>query len=580
METISTIWSLLNARQRRGASILLVLMIGSMLFEMLGIGMVVPALAFMVQDSAIMNSPFIASWLERLGNPQPNQLILGGLILLLAIYVLKSIFLVCVAVWQTRFVSQLQADLSRRLFTTYLAQPWSFHLQRNSAELMRNIDNVQGFAIACTSLLILIAEILVLLGIVALLVMFEPTGAIVVGTVLGVSAIVYDSITRHRLARWGSLRYHHAGQYLKHMQEGLGGAKDVKILGCEQQFIDRFTTDATAMARMTGRQSLFQQVPRLWYELLAVTALCLLTATMVWQGKPLEAFVPTLGLFATAAFRLLPSANRLAMAAQQIRFAKTQTDTLKHELSLPSVISSGELACKMSFRDAIQLNHVTYRYAGSHVDSVDDIGIRIGHGSSVGLIGGSGAGKSTLVDLILGLLPPTSGSVLVDGIDIQSNIRGWQSLVGYVPQSIYLSDDTLKHNVAFGIADDSIDIAAVTRALKAAQLDGFIATLPSGLETLVGERGVRLSGGQRQRIGIARALYNDPDVLVLDEATSALDNETEKEVMAAVNSLHGTKTLIIVAHRFSTVSECDILYQFDSGRVLHSGSFSDVVKHA
>jgi ABC-type bacteriocin/lantibiotic exporter with double-glycine peptidase domain len=577
METIFSIWSVLTAPQRRGAAALLGLMLCSMLFEMLGIGMVVPALAFMVQDKAVTDSQLLEPWIAWLGHPTTNQLILGGLLLLLVIYVLKSCFLVFVAYTQSRFVSQLQASMSRRLFETYLGQPWAFHLQRNSAELIRNIDNIQQFGITCTSLLTLIAELLIMLGILGLLVWCETVGAIVVGTVLCVSTFFYDSITRHRLAHWGRRRYAHAERYVKHMQEGLGGAKDVKILGCEQHFIDRFTTDATGLAQMTGRQSLFQQIPRLWYELLAVTALCLLTGVMIWQGKPLQSFVPTLGLFATAAFRLLPSANRLSMAMQQIRFAKAQTETLKQELALAVRKPGAATNSKMAFRNAIDINHVCYRYDASHADSLKDVTIRIAHGSSVGLIGGSGAGKSTLVDIILGLLPTTSGKVLVDGIDIQDNIRGWQGLVGYVPQSIYLSDDTLRRNVAFGIANENIDEALVARAIRTAQLDVFVASLPQGLETLVGERGVRLSGGQRQRIGIARALYRDPDVLVLDEATSALDNETEKEVMAAVNSLHGMKTLVIVAHRLSTVAECDILYRLDNGVVTQGGAFAEVI---
>ena len=578
METVSAIWSLLTHRQRRAAGLLLGLMLCGMLFEMLGIGMVVPALAFMVQDPEVASSPIVQSWRERLGNPSQSQLVLGGLGILLVIYVLKSVFLVFVAYCQSRFVAGLQASMNRRLFSTYLAQPWAFHLQRNSADLIRNIDNIQMFAVTCTAVLSLVTELLVMAGIVTLLLWFEPTGAVVVGVVLGFATVLYDSITRARLAQWGQRRYDHNGRYVKHMQEGLGGAKDVKVLGCERHLIDCFTIDAEGLARMTGRQSLFQQIPRLWYELLAVTALCLLTAVMIWQGKPLAGFVPTLGLFATAAFRLLPSANRLALAVQQIRFAKTPTETLKRELSLPCEELSLGRGDPMRFLEEIRLENVTYRYSGSHADAVSDISIRIPHGSSVGIIGGSGAGKSTLVDIILGLLPPTTGGVYVDNVDVQNNTRAWQNLIGYVPQSIYLSDDTLRRNVAFGLPDESIDDASVSRALKVAQLDGFVAGLPAGADTFVGERGIRLSGGQRQRIGIARALYYDPSVLVLDEATSALDNETERDVMNAVNALHGQKTLIIVAHRFSTVSECDTLYRLEAGRVCESGKFSDVVK--
>jgi ABC-type multidrug transport system fused ATPase/permease subunit len=231
----------------------------------------------------------------------------------------------------------------------------------------------------------------------------------------------------------------------------------------------------------------------------------------------------------------------------------------------------------MAFRTGISLENVSYRYPTGHADALSDVSLTMPHGSSVGLVGGSGAGKSTLVDIILGLLDPSSGRVTVDGVDIGSNVRGWQDQVGYVPQSIFLCDDTLRRNVAFGIPDGRVDEAAVRRALRAAQLEDFVAALPQGLDTTVGERGMKLSGGQRQRIGIARALYHDPQVLVLDEATSALDTETEKGVMEAVNALHGAKTLIIIAHRLTTVANCDLLYKLENGRVVQSGSFAEVV---
>jgi ABC-type multidrug transport system fused ATPase/permease subunit len=315
----------------------------------------------------------------------------------------------------------------------------------------------------------------------------------------------------------------------------------------------------------------------MWCELLAVVALCLLTAVMLWQGKPLQSFVPSLGLFATAAFRLLPSVNRLAVSLQQIRWAKTLTDCLHDELALPIVEPAEGRGAALPFRTAIELDHVSFCYPGCEKPAIADITLSIPHGSSVGIVGGSGAGKSTLVDVILGLLPPTEGRVSVDGENIHENVRAWQNLVGYVPQNIYLSDDTIRRNIAFGLDDEFVDDDAISRTLRAAQLESFIATLSLGLETPIGERGVRLSGGQRQRIGIARALYYDPVVLVLDEATSALDMDTEREVMNAVESLHGQKTIVIVAHRMSTVAHCDIVFRIENGRLVWSGTLSDVL---
>jgi ABC-type multidrug transport system fused ATPase/permease subunit len=328
---------------------------------------------------------------------------------------------------------------------------------------------------------------------------------------------------------------------------------------------------------MAALQSLVHQLPRLWFELLAVAALLLLTAVMVWQGTPSERLLPMLGLFATVAFRMLPSVNHMTSAIHRLRTAEGMLIDLAKELSLAHDTASIRPAMPLSFRDAIVLENVRFRYPGSRENVLDSVSIRIPHGASVGFIGGSGAGKSTLVDVILGLLPPAAGQVTVDGRDIHDSLRGWQDTIGYVSQTIYLCDDSIRRNIAFGVPEKDVDDDAVRRALKAAQLDEFVDSLPAGADTFVGERGVRLSGGQRQRIGIARALYHDPEVLVLDEATSALDVDTEKGVMAAVNALHGTKTLIIVAHRLTTVADCDTLYRLEKGRIVKSGTFAEVI---
>ena len=319
------------------------------------------------------------------------------------------------------------------------------------------------------------------------------------------------------------------------------------------------------------------QVPRLWFELLAVAALLLLTAVMVWQGTPSTKLIPMLGLFATVAFRMLPSVNHISAATQRLRVSEAMLSSLHKELALENEIPPSRSASPLRFHDRIVLENVSFCYQGAHEAALKSISICIPHGTSVGFVGGSGAGKSTLVDVILGLLPPTSGRVTVDGQNIHDSLRGWQNVIGYVSQSIYLCDDTIRRNIAFGVPEKDIDNDAVWRALKSAQLDEFVESLPDRAETFVGERGVRLSGGQRQRIGIARALYHDPEVVVLDEATSALDTETEKGVMAAVDALHGVKTLIIVAHRLTTVSGCDLLYRLDKGRVVQSGTYAEVI---
>ncbi len=576
MDTARAIWSILLPRQRRAAVILFCLVLAGTALETFSIGLVVPALAFMTRGSEA-SSPLVTRWLSWLGNPSSNQLILLVLLMLLVVYTVKSAFLLFVAYWQARFITATQASTSRRLFATYLAQPWTFHLQRHSAELLRTINETADFSHICGLFLMTVSEVLVLCGMVGLLLWFEPAGAIVVAGMLVAAAWLFNVIVRPRARRWAQSQRHHAKMIIQHVQQGLGGAKDVKIRGCEQEFLSQFRHHADGQARISAMQSLVQQVPRLWFELLAVAALLLLTAVMVWQGTPSERLLPMLGLFATVAFRMLPSVNHVTGAINRLRYADTMLSNLHAELQLAESLPPAGPTTPLRFSDAVVLQDVSFSYHGSDETVLDGINIRIPHGASIGFVGGSGAGKSTLVDIILGLLPPATGKVLVDGTDIQSNLRGWQDTIGYVSQSIYLCDDSIRRNVAFGVPEKDIDDAAVQRALKAAQLDTFVNSLPKRANTLVGERGARLSGGQRQRIGIARALYHDPQVLVLDEATSALDTATEKGVMAAVNALHGTKTLIIVAHRLTTVSDCDTLYRLDKGRIVQSGSVAEVV---
>jgi ABC-type branched-subunit amino acid transport system ATPase component len=515
----------------------------------------------------------ILAWL---GNPAQENLIVGAFVVLFLVYLLKTCFLLISVYWQSRFIAALQTSLSKKLFSIYLHQPWSFHLGRNSAELLRMMTESNNFSQLCSTLLGSVSDGLILAGIVALLAFFEPLGTIVAAASLGIAMQLLGWITGERMQRWGDVRFKLSALVMRHIHQGLGGAKDVKIRGREKYFVDQYDRHARVVANLSARQIVMGQVPRMWLELVAVTTLCTLAGTMLWQGRDSRDMVSSLGLFATAAFRLIPSVNRLALAAQNFRFSSSGLEALQNDLRLSS--SPSPAAQRIGFERSIALEGVVFRFSAAAAPALDGVTIRIPHGAAVGIIGGSGAGKSTAVDVLLGLLEPTGGKVTVDGVDIRNNLRGWQNLVGYVPQSIYLCDESLRENVAFGMPPEEIDEQALERAIKAARLDEFVATLPEGLATVVGERGVRLSGGQRQRIGIARALYHDPPVLVLDEATSALDTTTESDVMAAINALQGAKTLVIIAHRLSTVEQCDIVYRLDRGRVVSSGTLAEVVR--
>lgn len=581
--SFSKIYSLLTSAKRRTAVILLGFIIIGTLFEVLGVGLLLPVIVLLVEDNLAASYPVIRPLLNALGNPSHEVQIQIIMIVLVGVYFVKNLYLAFLAWWQARFSVGLQVEISQSLFTLYLRQPYNFHLQRNSAQLIRNITGEVGQFIsrAVNPVLNITSEILVLIGIVALLMVVEPLGALIVFSVLLTAAWLFHRSTRTRITQWGQMRQYHDGQRIQHLHQGLGGVKDVKLLGREADFLLQFHEHNSMSGQMAQFLEILQKLPRLWLEFLAVIGLALLVVIMLAQGREMSSIVPTMGLFAAAAFRLMPSVNRILKAVQSLRYGLPAVDNLYEDfqLSVPESKPDRESTDKSAvLQKQICLTDITYNYPDTENSALAKVTIKIQQGESVGFIGPSGSGKSTLIDVILGLLTPDSGQVTVDGQDIEQNLRAWQDQIGYVPQSIYLTDDTLRRNIAFGLPEDQIDDIAVKRAINAAQLVEFVSSLADGTETIVGERGIRLSGGQRQRIGIARALYHDPDVLVLDEATSALDTTTENGVMQAIMALHGKKTIIIVAHRLSTVEHCDKLYRLDQGTIIEQGTAKELLR--
>lgn len=567
MMILSKLLDLLDPAQRRAGVVLLGLMLVGMVLETLGIGLVVPVLAVITDPASGERYPLLQLATQWLGGER-SYLVVGMVSAMVLLYAIKAGFLALLAWWQARYVFSIEAGMSRQLYMGYLCQPYEFHMQRNSALLVRNVTTSVGqFAGAVMSGTTLVSECLVLVGVAALLLYVEPLGAVFVGGSLALASYVFHRLTRERILRWGSARQYHEGQRLQCLQQGLGGVRDVKLLGREKQFLTAYEMHNSANATVGKRQSIITALPRLWLEVLTVAGLVGLVLTMLYQGKPVEAIVPTLGLFAAAAFRLMPSANKVLNALQNLRYNLPVIDTLHAERALLAAQPAVDAPNRLPFAQGLRLENLSYRYPGSEGEVLTGVELEIARGTTVGFVGPSGAGKSTLINLVLGLLVPSGGRILVDGRDIGENLQAWQACIGYVPQTVFLVDDSLRRNIAFGLGDEEIDDSAVSRAVAGAQLADFVSSLPDGLQTRVGERGVRLSGGQCQRIGIARALYNDAPVLVLDEASSALDSATEAAVMETVNSFRRDKTVLIIAHRLSTVAGCDELYKVDSGRV-------------
>ena len=575
MRLARKVYGMLTPAERRSGAILLALMVVGMGLEMLGVGVVLPAIVLMMESDLSAAYPAAGPWLARIGNPTQAQLVVAGMIVLVIIYLIRGLFLGFLIARQMRFAFSVQAHLADRLFSVYLRQPYAFHLQRNSAQLIVNLTNeIRLFTFtAMLPLMVLLTEGMVLTGIIGLLLLLEPAATLLMVTTLGVAAWCFDRLIRTRIARAALERQYHDGQRQQHLQQGLGGVKAVKLHGLEREFLSRHDVHSVHAAGALRVQQTLQQLPRLWLELSGAVTLAMVVVVALQRGRSVESLVPALALFAAAGVRLMPSITRLMGSAQYLRSSVPIIDTLHVELQLP-VPQDWPAPPSEPWRlhSRICVDHVTFTYPEAAAPALQNISCTVQNNECIGFIGPSGAGKSTLVDVILGLLEPDSGCIRVDDRDIARCTRAWQDQIGYVPQVIFLTDDTIRRNVAFGVPDDRIDDAAVERAIHSAHLQELVAELPDGANTMVGEGGVRLSGGQRQRIGIARALYHDPSVLVLDEATSSLDAQTERDVMESVRALQGRKTILIIAHRLSTVERCDRLYHLESGRIVREGA--------
>lgn len=572
MSVLQKINYLLNRKQKIQLIFLSFLLLLGTLLEMVSLSVLVPTLEIMSKNNIGEKYPFLKPLLNKLGNPSQSRLILIIMIFIVILFIFKGLFLVFLNWKQSDFSAKLSSELSIKLYTGYLKQPYHFHLQKNSSILNFNISEAASLSGFSNTIMIGLLETTVILGIISMLFLVEPIGALSVSLFLLLSGLAFHRFTKNKILNWSKNRQFHVGQGNKQLMQGFGGVKDIKLMGNESFFINSYSKHIIENATISTKATTLNLVPRLYLEVLAVFAMAGLVVSMIIQGKSVDLIVPVLGIFLVAAFRMIPSANRIMTSVQTLKSAYPTIDLVYNEFKLINNSSSDKkTGIYVDFNDQIEMNNISFSYTNSK-KVLSDINIKISKGKSIGIIGPSGSGKSTLVDLILGLLSPTSGSIKIDGIDINNVMTSWQNKIGYVPQSIYLTDDTIKNNIAFGLPENQINNESISRVIKIAQLGELIDSLPEGLDTKVGERGVRLSGGQRQRIGIARALYHEPSILVLDEATSALDTNTEIEVMKAVNSLHGKKTLIIIAHRLSTVNNCDLIYKISSGKIIEVGN--------
>jgi ABC-type multidrug transport system fused ATPase/permease subunit len=576
ISTRRLLWSVLQPKERRSLSgVFLLILVGTIL-ETVSVGLMIPVLSVIASDERKI-SLFFLTIEPSFNKTQLIQLAVG---LMLAVYVVKNVFL-AVSTWiQRGFLTRVTSRIAARMLEVYIRQPYAFHLRKNSSSLIRNTQDAQLIvAGGIEPMLTILTEGLVAVALFSVLVAIEPLGTICVIGVLLVATIVFQRFFDQKLQRWGALRQIQKGAIIQTIQQGLGAVKDVQVLGREDWFVDEHSERQSIDANLLRRINTVQAIPRLWLEVMAIAGLVGLVVIMLATGKDVDKIIPTVGLFAATSFKVLPSINKLVNSRQTLKVSRSTIETIHHDLDLPVEMNQSNVNSSFQFK-SVAVENLNFRYEQSENLVLSNISLKIMSGEAVGFVGQSGSGKSTLIDIMLGLLHPQGGLVSVNDQRIDDVKQSWQQQIGYIPQTIFLMDDSLRRNIAIGIADKEIDELAITEALKSAQLEDFVASLPEGIDTVVGERGVRLSGGQRQRIGIARALYHRPSVLVLDEATSSLDTETEHGVMQAVQALQGDKTVIIVAHRLSTVEYCDRLYRLDAGRIVDEGTFDEVMNRS
>ena len=585
MKLVRQVWSLFDRPQRRLAVGLFFLMLLGAGFEALGIGLVMPFIALVAEPTSVQEMPLLPDLLAALGVETGSGVVIAAGLGLLGIYLIKNAFLALMYYAQFRFVFNNQVRLSRRLFDAYLHSPYSFHLHRNSAQLLRNVnDEVRmTFAHVVIPLLTLAVELMVVLVLGALLMVVEPVVAPIAIVSFGLVSYGFYRSVRKKTVQLGKEQQHHAGLMIQWVHQGLGGVKEAKVAGCEDYFLEAYNRSSKRYARAMRFHRFVKEIPRNVVETIGLGGMILVVVLLVARGQNMTHILPVLGLFAMAAIRLLPSLTRIIAALTGLRHFRPSVNVITGDLDLLRVMepkkNEGAAADQppITFDEKVELRGVSFRYPEADEVTLTQLDLEIECGESIAFVGASGAGKTTTVDLLLGLLPPDAGQILVDGRSIEENLRSWQDQLGYIAQPTYLMDDTIRRNVAFGIPDEEIDDGQIWQVLEDAQLAKLVSSLPGQLDTFIGEGGVRISGGQRQRLGIARALYRRPTLLVLDEATSALDNATEKEINAAIQRLSKTMTMVIIAHRLSTVRHCDRLFFLSQGRVVDSGTYDELL---
>lgn len=565
---------LLDRKQKWELVGIMIMMFGAAILESLGVSLIMPLVSSVVSEST-WNSTWYGSMIcSILGIQTQKAYIQALLILLIIIFVVKNVYLLFEYYVQYSYTSRNRYNMQQQLMNRYLYKPYIFYLNSNSGEIMRVLNNDTSMASTLViNLLLFYMEVIIGVVLAVTIFLISPMIASVLGAVLLVELLLITQIMKPAMRRISKKWLNERTAVNKWILQSIKGIKSIKVSCTEQFFEQQYNEHALEGVEAERKNQTLSKMPQFFIEAVTVATVLCTVLVMIMHGVELTSIIPALSAFAVAAMRLLPSVNRISTAMNNVIYNEAALDSVLKNLKetdefsydLPKI--SEDVKTEITFKSTVCLKDINFSYAGRNESILQNANMEIHKGQSIGIIGASGAGKTTAIDIMLGLLKPQSGQVLVDGINIEENMESWLEHLAYIPQQIFLMDDSIKANVAFGKDKSEVDEKRIWEALREAQLENFVKSLPDGINTTIGEAGVRLSGGQRQRIGIARALYNNPDILFFDEATSALDGETESAIMEAINQLRGSKTLIIIAHRLTTIEKCDLIYKVEDGKI-------------
>lgn len=573
MQTLKQINYIFDKKQKiQCVGILILVLIGSV-FELLGVSAILPLITVVLDPDIIYENEYCRIIADVFHIQNSGEFVILISIGLCIIYIVKNAYLIISRNIQMLFSYNIQKQLSLRLMDFYLHQNYLFHVAHNVAELQRNIGNdVTCFFTTVTMSMNLLVEAATCVLLVAFLFVQDVRTTIIIVGVLLIATLIFLKIYKKLQVKYGKIARNTNSVKIKWLIQAFAGIKEIKVMNREEFFLRNYR-EALIESNKAGRRSkILSTIPKNIMETICICSLLFAVCLRIVQGVDFSELVTTLSVFALAAIRMLPSFNRITEYLGSVLYNKASVDNvfadLKEAEQQEQVLNLQDKSIeRLRLNKEITVRNLTFTYPNTDKKIFDNASITIGKNKSVAFVGSSGAGKTTLADIIIGVLEPQSGEVAVDGVDVFTHLEAWHKTIGYIPQMIYLMDDTICANIVFGLAEDEIDEAKVWKALEKAELAEFVRSLPEGINTEIGDRGVRLSGGQRQRIGIARALYREPEVLILDEATSALDNETETAVMQSIENLHGETTLIIIAHRLTTIRNCDEVFEVGNGEI-------------